>query len=197
MLSQAGDGSPGPGEVRVGHGTWNGTQYTHVGVEAFEVGGLLLMESVELPQDSDPEMMLGTKLSSAHGVAVFLFYDEELGAGGHALFRDGNLESRRVVDGRNFDPVERDLEGERPATDLDPSEWIWPRAGDLVEEAASAVFGPGIRTDDDIEGLIKEAGGTVAPVAQVASTPTSQVRPQDPQRSSRILGLIRKVRGER
>ena len=125
MLSQAGGGSPGPGAVRVGHGTWNGTMFTHVGVEAFEAGGLLLMEAVALPPEADPEMVLGCGLSAAHGSAVFLFYDEELGAGGHAIFRNGMLESRKVVDGRDLDPVERDLEGEVPVTDLDPSEWIF------------------------------------------------------------------------
>ena len=194
MLSQAGDGSPGPGAVRVGHGTWKGTKFTHVGVEAFEIGGLLLMEAVELPPDEDPEMVLGLGLSAAHGLAVFLFYDEELGAGGHAIFRNGILESRKVVDGRDLDPMERDLEGERPVAELDPSEWIWPIAGDLVEAGAKEVVGPGIRTDDDIEALIQEAGGKVAPVVQPVSTPSSQVRPQDPKRSSRLLGLLRRVK---
>jgi hypothetical protein len=194
VLSQAGDGSSGPGAVRVGHGTWKGRKFTHVGVEAFEVGGLLLMEAVALPPDEDPEMVLGLGLSAAHGLAVFLFYDEELGAGGHAIFRDGILKSRKVVDGRALDPMERDMEGERPVAELDPSEWIWPIAGDLVEEGAELVVGPGIRTDDDIEALIQEAGGEVAAVTQQVAMPSAQVRPQDPKRSSRLLGLFRRVR---
>ncbi len=194
MLSQAGGRSPGPGAVRVGHGTWKGRKFTHVGVEAFEVGGLLLMEAVELPPEADPEMVLGGGLSAAHGLAVYLFYDEELGAGGHAIFRDGTLESRRIVDGRDLDPVVRDLEEETPVVDLDPSEWIWPLVGDLVEAGAKVVVGPGIRTDDDIEALINEAGGEVAKVEPQVATPSSQVRPQDPQRSSRLLGLLRRVK---
>ncbi len=194
MLSQAGDGSPGLGAVRVGHGTWKSKKFTHVGVEAFEVGGLLLMEAVELPPKADPEMVLGCGLSAAHGSAVYLFYDEELGAGGHAIFRGGALESRRVVDGRDLDPVERDLEGEAPVAGLDASEWIWPLVGDLVEAGAKVVVGPGIRTDDDIEALIQEAGGEMAKVVQQVSTPSSQVRPQDPKRSSRVLGLLRRVK---
>lgn len=196
--STPGGSGEGCGSLRVGHGEHNGRKYSHVGLELFEKGGLLLMDQLALPGDDDPEMQLATQLSIRHGVAVYLFYDEERGAGGHALFRAGKLESRRVVDGRDLDPVLREGDQEGPLTDLSTSDWIWPAAGDAVEAGATELFGPGVRTDDDIEGLIRDAGSeTIQRISRVESTgTTSQVRSRDPVRAGRLRGLLARVKKE-
>ncbi|MEE2750741.1 MAG: hypothetical protein VX519_04880 [Myxococcota bacterium] len=200
LLSSAGaeDGQNGCGEVRVGHGEHKGTAYSHVGVELFEKAGLVLMDQLEWPHADDPELQLAVALSEQHGLAVYLFYDEERGAGGHALFRAGKLESRKVVDGRDLDPVVREGDQEEPLSDLSISDWVWPAAGDAVESGAKELFGPGIRTDDDIEALIRAAGSepVVVPMRVDASTTTSQVRSRDPVRAGRLRGLLARVKRE-
>ena len=181
--------------LRVGHGQRDGRSYTHVGLRLFEEGGLLLMDQLALPEDDDIEIFLGCALSSAYREAVYLFYDEERGAGGHALFKEGALVSRRVVDGREFDPLMRELSQESPLEDLDPSEWIWPLAAQLVEEGAKGVLGAGVCNDDDIASLIEEAGGIeVRTGPPPAVEPVSQVRARDPMRAGRLRGLLFRIR---
>jgi hypothetical protein len=67
-----------------------------------------------------------------------------------------------------------------------------------VEAGAVALFGPGVRTNDDIEALIRDAGsGLVEQVIAVESTGTiSQVRPRDPVRAGRLRGLLSRVKRE-
>ena len=181
--------------LRVGHGEREGRSYTHLGLRLFEEGGLLLMDQLALPEDDDIEVFLGRALSAAHGEAVYLFYDEERGAGGHALFKNGELVSRRIVDGRDFDPLLRDLSEERSLDDLDPSEWIWPLAAQLVQEGAEGVLGPGVCNDDDIAKVITEAGGVVVRAGPPpAVEPSSQVRARDPMRAGRLRGLLSRIR---
>ena len=181
--------------LRVGHGERDGRPYTYVGLRLFEEGGLLLMDQLALPEDDDIELFLGCALSSAHKEAVYLFYDEERGAGGHALFKKGALVSRRVVDGRGFDPLMRELSEESPLEDLDPSEWIWPLAAQLVEEGAKGVLGSGVCNDDDIASLIEEAGGIeIRAGPPPAVEPVSQVRARDPMRAGRLRGLLSRIR---
>lgn len=208
-----------PGELtgdeapRVGHGQWKGRPYTHVGLRLFEVGGLLLIDSVGAPSDDELEMQLGAALSRRSGEAVFLLYDDEAGVGGHARFSSGRLASRRVVDGRGNRPVVRDLAGERPLEGLDASDWVWTPIAEAVESGASPLFGPGVRTDDEIATLIQNAnaqpiklGAARAPSAsrpEAAARPEPAARPAGPRAdeggSARggLLGrLARKVAGK-
>ncbi len=188
-------GEEGP---RVGHGDRDGHPFTHIGLRLFEAGGLLLMDEVELPGSQELEMHLGAALSSLATHAVYLFYDEERGAGGHARFQDGRIVSRAVFDGREFTPVARDLDGERPIEELDPSDWIWPLIAEALETGARPIFGPGVRTDDDLEELIRRAGGEpvtreAEPVHQPQSAP--QMRPQDPALRRVLRGFKKRIRG--
>jgi hypothetical protein len=184
---------------RIGHGEWNGQAFTHVALRVFEVGGLLLMDRTALPDSRDFEFHLGAGLSRHAGHAVYLFYDEERGAGGHARFQDGRLVSRVVFDGRDFSEVVRDLVGERPVTDLDPSDWLWPLIGESVEAGARPVFGPGVRTDDDLAAVIAAANNAPLPPRPVQpQSPQSapQMRPQDPPTQRVLRGLLRRLKGE-
>ena len=188
-------GEEGP---RVGHGDRDGHLFTHVGLRLFEAGGLLLMDKVEVPDPQELEMHLGATLSRMATHAVYLFCDEERGAGGHARFQDGRLVSRVVFDGREFTPVLRDLDGERPIEELDPSDWIWPLIAEALETGAQPVFGSGVRTDDDLEALIRMAGGEpVTPEADPVLQPQSapQMRPQDPTLRRVLRGFAKKLRG--
>lgn len=161
---------------RVGHGARGGRLYTHVGLRLFEVGGLLLIDAVGAPGPDELEMRLGAALSAGGGEAVYLLYDDEGGVGGHARFSGGRLVSRSVIDGRANRPVVRDLEGERPLQDVDPSDWVWAPIAAAVEAGATPIFGAGVRTDDDIEALIQ--GAAAQPVSLSASA-----APQAPRRA--------------
>ena len=114
------------------------------------------------------------------------------------MFRSGEFERRKVVDGRDLDPVVREGDQETLLTDLNTSDWVWPAAGDAVEEGAKELFGPGTRTDDDIEALIRAAGSepvVVTPRVDASAT-TSQVRSRDPVRAGRLRGLLARVKKE-
>ncbi len=183
---------------RVGHGDHNGQPFTHVALRLFEVGGLLLMDQAAAPDSRELEVHLGAGLSRLATHAVYLFYDEERGAGGHARFQDGRLVSRVAFDGRGFTEVVRDLDGERVVDDLDPSDWLWPLIGEAVEDGARPVLGPGIRTDDDLEAVIRAAGSepivqAPPPVTQPQASP--QMRPQDPVSQRVVRGLLRRLKG--
>lgn len=187
-------GEEGP---RIGHGTWQGHPFTHVALRLFEVGGLLLMDQEQVPDSRELEVHLGAGLSRLASHAVYLFCDEERGAGGHARFRDGRLVSRVVFDGRGFSEVVRDLDGERPVTDLDPSDWLWPLIAEAVEDGARPIFGPGVRNDDHLEAIIEAAGGVALhphakPLHQPQSAP--QIRPQDPVSQRVVRGILRRLR---
>ncbi len=193
-----GEGLVGEEGPRVGHGEWQGHAFTHVALRLFEVGGLLLMDRTEVPDSRELEVHLGAGLSREAGHAVYLFYDEERGAGGHARFQDGRLVSRVAFDGRSFTEVVRDLDGERPVEDLDPSDWLWPLIGEAVEAGARPVLGPGVRTDDDLEAIIRAAGSTpipreAPPVAAPQASP--QMRPQDPVSQRVVRGILRRLKG--
>jgi hypothetical protein len=188
-------GDEGP---RVGHGEWQGQPFTHVALRLFEVGGLLLMDQASVPDSRELEVHLGTGLSRLATHAVYLFYDEERGAGGHARFQDGRLVSRVAFDGRGFSEVVRDLNGERPIEDLDPSDWLWPLIGEAVEDGARPVLGAGVRTDDDLEAVIRAAGSEAierepTPVIQPQASP--QMRPQDPVSQRVVRGILRRLKG--
>jgi hypothetical protein len=156
---------------RVGHGERAGRAYTHVALRLFEVGGLALMEQERPPGPDELEMWLGARLSRAYGLALFAHYDDERGAGGHALFRDGALVSRAVIDGRLDRPVRRGLGAEEPLTHVDPSDWVWPHIAEAVELGTTALFGPGVRTDDDLAALIQAAGAVAVTAAPKAAAP--------------------------
>lgn len=190
----------GPGDLagderpRVGHGRWKDQDYTLVALRLFEVGGLLLLDTAELPPDDELERALGQELSRDGGLAVYLHYDEERGAGGFALFRDGVLVDRRFYDGRDYQPVVRDLLGERPLQVADEEAWIWEDIGSAVELGAGALFGPGIRTDDDLAALIEAAD------AQPVDPPGMTAAAREPGAPSRAEGpglrrMLRRLAG--
>ncbi|MCB9765711.1 MAG: hypothetical protein H6739_38410 [Alphaproteobacteria bacterium] len=182
---------------RVGHGARAGVDYTHLALRLFELGGLLLMDRSELPGPDELEVYLGLSLSGAHGAALFLYYDDEQGVGGHALFQDGVLVSRAVVDGRWDEPVRRTLEGESVIPDVDPSHWVWPLIADAVEAGARPLFGPGVRTDDDIEALIKAA--KAGPIeAAGPRPPTAEADPAEaepPRKRDRVRRAVKRLLG--
>ncbi len=188
-------GEEGP---RVGHGEWKGQAFTHVALRLFEVGGLLLMEQASPPDSRELEVHLGMGLSRLATHAVYLFYDEERGAGGHARFQDGRLVSRVVLDGRGFTEVMRDLEGEHAVGDLDPTDWLWPLIAESVQDGALPVLGSGVRTDDDLEAIIRAAGSE--PLVREGTTPVqqpqsaSQMRPQDSMSQRVVRGLLRRLK---
>ena len=138
---------------RWAHGRRQDHAFTLVALRLFEVGGLLTLDQAEPPGEDDLEVYLGGQLSRP-GAAVYLHYDEERGAGGHALFQDGALVSRRVYDGRQYQPVVRDLRGEQPLRVSDEEAWIWADIAAAVEQGATPVLGAGVRTDDDLASLI-------------------------------------------
>jgi hypothetical protein len=191
---------------RVGQATWTGdvadpsskgVPYTVVALRLFEVGGLRLMDETPLPPLDDPEMALGACLSEKYGQAVYLFYEEELGAGGHARFVSGKLVERHCVDGRQLQEVVRTLDGDHPVTQLDPSEWVWPLAGAALEEGASAIFGPGIRNDDHLAGLLAAANAEPIPGPGQTSSSAAQTgsrRSQRPRKRDRVLGFLKKLK---
>ena len=186
---------------RVGHGTHNGRAYTHVGLRLFEVGGLLLMDQGALPGPDEVEMALASSLSRSAGEAVFLSYNDESAVGGHARFQGGRLISRRAIDGRETRPVVRDLNGEQTLQGVDASDWVWTPMADAVESGASGIFGPGVRTDDDLEKLITGAASKPVDVtARAAPAPRAEApraeapRAAPPPSGGGLLGrLARKV----
>lgn len=180
---------------RLGHGQRDGRPYTLLALRLFEVGGLLTLDRATVPPEDDLEMHLGRALS-AHGVAVFLHFDEERGAGGHARFEAGRLASRRVIDGRDYQPVERDLGGERPMIVADQEAWIWGDISDALEAGAAPVLGPGVRTDDDLAAIIAATPlTTLVPPTGRAWRPASEGT-ATPPRSGRLRGLLRRLQGE-
>jgi len=187
----AGDEAP-----RVGHGEREGHLYTHIALALFEKGGLLLLAQPELPANDELETHLGRQLSREYGRCVFLLYDDEDGHGGHALFADGELESRLAYDGRGFEPVCRDRDGEHAIDEPQDSDWIWPLIGAAVDAGATSVLGAGVRTDDDIESLITGAGAVVVRPRQAAVPPPvqSQVRVQDPGARGKVRAIFRRLR---
>ncbi len=179
LLAQAPGISPadlrGEEAPRVGHGERGGRPYTHLALRLFEVGGLALMEQERPPGPEELEMWLGERLSRAYGLALFAHYDDERGAGGHALFRDGALVSRAVIDGRLDRPVRRGLGAEEPLAKVDPSDWVWPHIAEAVEAGTTALFGPGVRTDDDLAAIIQAAAA-----APVNDAPKAAAAPAAP-----------------
>ncbi|MCB9741313.1 MAG: hypothetical protein H6740_01690 [Alphaproteobacteria bacterium] len=184
---------------RVGHGVHAGAPFTHVGLRLFELGGLLHIDRTELPGADEVETYLGMALSAAHGKALFLHYDDEQGVGGHALYVDGLLVSRRAVDGRWDEPIVRDLDGERVMEDVDPSHWVWPHVADAVAEGAQALFGEGVRSDDDIAELIQAAAATPVKVPLGAAPRTEPAAeapsPGRTRKRDRLLGLVKGLMG--
>lgn len=175
---------------RVGHAARDGRPYTHIGLRLFEVGGLRLMDQLSLPEAADPEMHLGRTLSGDGGLALFLFYDEERGAGGVARFSDGALAMRTCYDARGLAPLRRDLHGETVLSNLDPSDWIWAPASALIAAEAAPIVGPGIRDDDDIAALIQAADARPLPLP-----PSAAEAPNAPKRGRRRDRLKRWVKG--
>lgn len=176
---------------RVGHGTRSGHDYTFVGLRLFELGGLLLFERLELPGDDEPEVHLGRSLSASLGTAVYVFYDEENGVGGHAVFRGGVLTERQAVDGRWDEPVVRGLTDETVLADLDASDWIWPALADAVDAGATVIVGPGVRDDDGIEALI--SASSPQRVGPSASKPTPAPEPPKPRKRDRMKAGLRRL----
>ncbi|MEL6346292.1 MAG: hypothetical protein AAFV53_24490, partial [Myxococcota bacterium] len=158
---------------RVGHGDRDGQPFTHVGLRLFELGGLLLMDQLAIPGPDSIEIHLGNTLSTHAESALYVFYDEELGAGGVARFASGQLTLRRCFDARGLAPMRRDLDEEVVLEGLDPSDWIWKPSSDLIEAEMSVIVGGGIRDDDDIEALIAMAAAAAAAIAINASMSSS------------------------
>lgn len=180
---------------RLGHGAREGHLYTLLALRLFEVGGLLCLDRAQVPPEDDLEMHLGRALSVG-GVAVYLHFDEERGAGGYARFEDGRLVARRVCDGRDYQPVLRDLAGERPMSIHDPEAWIWGDISDAVEQGATPILGPGVRTDDDIAAVISATPlTTLHPPAGRSWRPAPADTPPPP-RSGRLRGLLRRLSGQ-
>lgn len=184
----AGDEAP-----RVGHGVRQGRPFTHLALRVFEVGGLLLLDNLALPGPDELECYLGRELSKTYGKAVFILYDEEQAAGGHALFEAGKLAKRLAVDGRWGAPVRREGESEEVLQDLDPSSWVWPGIADAVEAGASPIVGPGVRTDDDIAALIALAAARPVQPAAAPAAPPPAAEPT--RKRDRVLGLLRRFSG--
>ena len=182
---------------RVGHMSRDGYDVTVVCWRLFELGGLLLLDRLELPGDDEPEMHLGRSLAGQFGQAVYVHYDEEVGYGGSAVFERGVLVDRNAVDGRWDEPVRRTLGEEEVLEDLDESDWVWPLLGDAVEVGASVVLGPGVRTDDDIEAVLKAADPqpVVAEAPEVASPPP--VEDARPRKRDRLFGALKGLLGRK
>lgn len=179
--------------VRVGHGEREGMPFTHVALRLFEVGGVRLIEELDVPGPDDVEVYLGRALSRLAGVAVYLLFEDEAGYGGHALFRDGALVSRQVVDGNGRDPVQRDLEREWEV-EVDESHWVYPLMGDLLEAGGRAVWGDGVRSDHDLAPLIEAAAARpVEPEAPERSAESPPEQPEKTGRRGRLRGLVRRL----
>ena len=188
---------------RLGHASWKGRPYTHIGLRLFEVGGLLLFDAEGVPSADEPEMRLGAALSKLAGQAVYLRYDDEAAVGGHARFEGGRLVSRAAIDGRESRPVLRDLSGQRVLEGVDASDWVWTPIADAVEAGATPIFGPGLRTDEDIATLISYAGANPitlgsATAARPAPAPAPRPAPQAaPHAGGGLLGRLAKRVSER
>lgn len=188
---------------RVGHGERAGQPFTLVSLRLFEEGGILLLDDAAPPPEDDIEQVLGRKLSAEGGAAVFLFHDEERGAGGFARFEDGRLTDRRVIDGRGYRPVVRDLAGEHPLQVDDEEAWLWEEIGDAVEQGAGPLLGPGVRTDDDIAEIIAsvevQAIGPDGTAGAVDARPPTPRRPQPGHEAGRpstgLRTLLRRLAG--
>jgi len=188
-------GKVGEEEARVGHGTRKRKRYTHIGLASLEEAGSALFDSAEAPDNTDPVTALAQRLSSEKGSAVLLFCDDERGAGGHVRFENGEMVSRDIVDGRAYTPVRRDLSKETVLDKLDSSDWVWPLIAEALDEGAKAILGAGIRDDDDIEALIREAGSMreehfAPPVS--TSTPQTQVR----GRADKVSRLLKRFQSK-
>ncbi|MCK6501889.1 hypothetical protein L6R53_00550 [Myxococcota bacterium] len=180
---------------RAGQGERGGLRYTLLALRLFEVGGLLTLDRAEVPPEDDLEIHVGRQLSRDRAV-VFLHFDEERGAGGYARFEGGRLVARRVVDGRDYQPVARDLGGERPLPVADEEAWIWADISDALEEGAAPVLGPGVRTDDDLAAIIAATPlSTLVPPTGRAWHPATTASAAPP-RSGRLRGLLRRLQGE-
>ncbi len=181
----AGDEAP-----RIGHGRRGGRDFTFIGWRLFELGGLTLLERSEDVDSDEPEVFVGDRLSSAHGDAVFLLYEEETAFGGYTWFHAGRLEERKAVDGRWGEVVSRGLREEHVVEDIDPSEWVWPLLAELIDEGSQLILGaPGLRTDDDIAALIlstepKVCARDAAPAAQPAE-------PTEGRKRDKLKGFIK------
>jgi len=175
---------------RLGHGIRVGRDFTLVAIRLFEVGGLRILEDAALPGPDDLEHALGRTLSSGGGNALFVHHDEERGAGGHALFRNGQLAGRRFYDGRGLGPVLRDMDGEHEIAEPDEGDWIWDLIGDAVEEGTAPIVGPGVRTDDDLEAVIKAA--SALPLDLTAPPPAPAPAPIRRGVRARLRGLLKR-----
>ena len=172
---------------RIGYGCWRGQDFTYVGWRLFEVVGFALLEELDPQDGEEPEVLLGEELSKLHHRVVYLLYDEERGFGGFSLFEAGRLNDRKAVDGRWDVPVRRSLVQEDVLDDLDPSDWVWPLLGDVIEEGASTLGLEGLRNDDDIEQLIAAAGARPHEVGERRA----QSEESRPRKRDRLLGALR------
>jgi hypothetical protein len=184
-------GESGHGVLRVGHGLRKGKRYTHIGIDSFEKSGSPLFDQLETPESEDAAFALASSLSAKHGRTVLLFCDDELGAGGHVCFEEGEMVSRDIVDGRAYTPVRRGLHKEEVLENLDPSEWVWPLIAEALNKGAKGTVGTGIRDDDDIESLMREAGS----LAQESFAPPSSGPPESQVRGrgDRLNRLLKRV----
>ena len=89
--------------------------------------------------------------------------------------------SRAVIDGRLDRPVRRGLGAEEPLANVDPSDWVWPHIAEAVEAGTTALFGPGVRTDDDLAAIIQAAAA--APVTDTPRAAASQAAAEPPVHS--------------
>lgn len=175
---------------RVGHGRWRGVAYTFVGWRLFELGGLALLEELDLKGGDEPEVHLGERLSRDHDKAVFVLYDEETAYGGFSVFHAGRLVDRKAIDARWDVPVRRTLIQEDVLDDLDASDWIWPMLGDFIEEATGLIGLEGVRTDDDIEKLIEGSSPESHAVGAAAPAPEAPEKNR-PRKRDRLFGALK------
>jgi hypothetical protein len=173
---------------RIGHGQRNGRDFTFIGWRLFEIGGLTLLERSDEVDSDEPEVFVGDRLSSRYEDAVFLLYDEETAFGGFTWFHAGRLEDRKAIDGRWGEVVSRTLREERVLEDIDPSDWVWPRLAELVDEGSRRVLGnPGLRNDDDIAALI----ASTDPQVHAAAAPAPAPEPPRERKRDKLLGLVK------
>lgn len=172
--------------VRVGSATIDGVTYTHVGLRLFEAAGLLVLEEDGSAPD-DFEIWVGRALSKRAGAALYLQYDVDRRIGGHALFVDGELSSRHVIDGRTADPVERGLEGSEPL-EIEP-ENVWALMADALAEGAAAIFAHPVASESAVAALIDAAD------AEPIDAPADLERAPPPPARSRRRDRLRKAFG--